>query len=264
VVSKGQQYYGLIASLPPLVRQGQEGFRTFNLANQFASLLDPSDAQALRLVYMPVDHSNILYKLVGSKNFVLHGNFDEDRIRQITEGEDLPYPYLNDFLNAETTLNRNVDRPALENRLFSLYHRYLLEQDNLLLRQWAWWQLRIREQTLRFLSQDAAIQSQTELETLDQTWPAGLFDADASDRTLPEDLQLILRNPDHLQRETDTDQWLWDQLENGLIFDPFSLDALISYALRQQISLRWSGFYGKNHSMVLEGILEDLLQEMTI
>lgn len=264
MVNKGPQYYGLISALPPLVRQGQEGYRLFNLVNQYETLLEPADAEVLRLVYMPIDHSNIIYKLVGSKKFAFNGNFDEERIRRISEGEDFPYPYLEQLIDAEGQPSRNVELPVLENKVFALYHQYLLSHENALLQQWAFWQLRIREQILRFLGQDADLQAQAELEVLQQTWPTGLFDEESGDRPLPEDLMLILRNPDHLQREQDTDQWLWDRLESNLIFDTFSLDALISYGLRQQISFRWSGFYGKNHEKFLEDILQDLLLEATI
>jgi hypothetical protein len=258
MASPDQQYYGIISALPPLPRQGQEGFRFVNNAEAFYSLLSPQDKELLQLAYIQIDHENLLYKIRGMKRTVSGGNFDEDQIRAISEGQWFPYPYLAEVFEENTQTNRGVDPTELERKLHRLYFQFLLNQSNAVLHQWAVWQLGIKLTTLRLSLANVLTSTQFDIEAiktiLDQSFPDS-----GEENLLPEALRNILKNPDIYQREYETDQWLWDQLENSLIFDPFSIDALISYSLRQQLCARWSGFIGNNSQNVLDLIIEETL-----
>lgn len=261
MASPEQQYYGIISALPPLPRQGQEGFRFVNIAEAYHSLLDPQDKELLQLAYMPIDHENILYKIRGMKRTVSGGNFDEDQIRSIAEGQWVPYPYFSDVFEESTQTNRGTDPIELERKLHRLFNQYLLNQPNILLQQWATWQLGIKMYSLRLSGSNVLSSTQFDIEALKTLFDQNFPDT-SEDVLLPEALRNILKNPDIYQREYETDQWLWDQLENSLIFDPFSIDALISYSLRQQLCNRWSGFIGNNSQNVLELIIEETLIAM--
>lgn len=261
MASPDQHYYGIISALPPLPRQGQDGFRFINIAEAYHSLLEAEDKALLQLAYMPIDHENILYKIKGMKRTVGGGNFDEDQIRSIAEGQWAPYPYLAEVFEESTQPNRGADPIELERKLHRLYYDYLINQPNGVLQKWAIWQLGLKMTTLRSSGANFNAGTQLDLEALKAVFDQNFPDT-SEDNFLPEGLRNILKNPDIYQREYETDQWIWDQLENSLIFDPFTIDALISYSLRQQMCNRWSGFIGNNSQNVLESIIEETLIAM--
>lgn len=251
-------YYGIVAALPELPRKGLEGFRISNLAETYRDLLEEDDRELLRLAYMPIDHGNLLRRLAGSKQFEAGGNYDEDDIRRIAIGEFTPFPYFADFIQQLEARTGQTDMHELERLMASVYLPFLMTHPHALLRDWSRLQLQLRETVFRSQPEEMLPLLQQDSEVLRQVQQQ----EEAPAAELPEGLAKILRNPDAYQREYDIDTWMWDYLEDATQFSPFAIDALLNYALRQQICARWSAFLSSKPENLLDRLVSGVLTEV--
>jgi len=254
----GAVYYGIVAALPELPRKGAEGFRPLHIPHQYRDLLESEDARILQHAYLPIDHTNLLHHLSGRKQFLAGGNYLEDDIRRIATGEWTPWPYLGLFL--QDLRERGASAGAIEaDRLLTRsWYRHLLSAENTLLREWALLRLRLLRHTYAQAPDSLRSELQAERELLADADPG----EDPAQYPLPESLLTILRQPDLTAREFEVDEWFWDFLEEQVRFAPFSVDALLSYAMRQQICIRRSAFLSSKPENVLDRLVEDALTDV--
>lgn len=251
-------YYGIVAALPELPRKGVEGFRPVNIALQYRDLIPAPDLLSLQQAYLPTDHANILHALAGRKQFLAGGNFQEDDIRRIIQGEWTPWPYLGAFLGELRERGGGVSAKETDRLLTQYWYRHLLQSGQSLLSDWALLQLRLRIHTYQSAPDSLRTELQAEREMLTDTDPGD----NAPYSGLPEGLQSLFRQTDLAQREADLDDWCWNYLEDRARFAPFSLDALIAYALRQQICARRSAFLSSKPEHVLDQLVQGALSEV--
>lgn len=251
-------YYGIVAALPELPRKGVEGFRPVNIALQYRDLLPEPDFQALQQAYISTDHINILHALAGRKQFVAGGNYPEDEIRRITQGEWTPWPYIGEFLSELRERGGSVTTKEADRLLTHYWYRHLLQSDQPLLAEWALIRLRLRIHAYQSAPESLRAELQAEREILTECDPG----ENAPYTGMPEPIPAILRQPDLSQRESDLDDWCWDFLEERVRFAPFSLEALIGYALRQQICARRSAFLSSKPELALDKLVQGALSEV--
>lgn len=253
-------YYGIVAALPPLPRKGMEGFRPLHLAQSYKDLLDDRDRRTLELAYVQADHTNLLNRLTGSKQFVAGGNLAEDDIQRLVSGDASSWPYLTAFLEEVRTRNLNGQRKETELALARHALTYLITQDNELLREWALVQVRLRLYTNQQAGESlrpVLLQERDVLQDILDQWSA----SGGAVESLPENLMVIQRQADIFQKEWDTDEWIWEFLEREENLEPFSLNALIGYALRQQICLRRSALLSSKSANLLDHLVGEAVQE---
>lgn len=224
-------YPGIAAALPAIRRDAGDPVRMVNLAHAFHYLLHPDDRNVLQLVYLPIDHENLLSVLFDQKRFLAGGNYNEDELARIARGETSPYPYWSSFLN--TCQQSRLTWADADRSLHTDYLAFLIQGPSTLLSAWAMRSIQLR--LLAWSQEELPSWLQPDREQLaslvQEDWPP-----------LPDEAARILRDTDLWQREQALDQWLWDILEQSVQFDPFSIDALISYALRTFIASRWTAF----------------------
>ncbi len=241
-------YPGIVAALPLLHRSGAEPVRFINLAHEFHYLLHSDDQALIQLAYLPIDHDNLLHRLFGQQQFQAGGNFRDDQIDRIARGEESPFLYWEEFLRLFSASKMNY--PEAERMITSGYYQYLLQGPSTLLRRWANIQLELR--LTIWTQHEVPTWLRPDVEAIQQV-------RDEEAPALSEELVRLVRDPDLWQREKAIDQWLWDELLAATRFDPFSTDALISYALRSFIATRWTAFQvtpgeKRLHQLILSSI----------
>jgi hypothetical protein len=254
----GALYYGIVAALPELPRKGVEGFRPLQIPLQYQDLLEPEDSLLLCHAYLPIDHANLLHYLAGRKQFLAGGNYLEDDIRRIATGEWTPWPYLGLFLQDYRERGASVSSKEADRLLTRYWYLHLLAMENTMLREWALLQWRLLRHAYQQAPESLRPELQAERELMTEVDPG----EDATQTALPESLQIILRQSDLTLREQEVDEWIWEYLEEQIRFTPFSVDALLSYALRQQICARRSAFQSYKPENVLDRLVESALTEV--
>lgn len=224
-------YPGIAAALPAIRWDSSDPVRLVNLAHAYHYLLHPDDRDLLQLVYLPIDHENLLSLLFDQKRFLAGGNFNEDELARIARGDTSPYPYWASFLHAFQHARWSF--AEADRLLHTDYLAWLIQGPSPLLSAWA--RLSVQLRLSSWSQEDLPSWVRPDREQLTslvgEEWPP-----------LPEELNRTLRDTDLWAREQAIDRWLWDHLEQTIQFDPFSIDALVSYALRIFIASRWSAF----------------------
>lgn len=244
-----RQYYGLVSALPALQLGKCPPLPWEALWQSSAAFVDADTQQLLAALYLPLEH---LPCLLG-KWPDHHPYPSQFTLTQLATAD--PFPYAD--REALLVLRQQPLATALSSLMRSwqswirqyplpLLHQYLDISNELTLYQLQW---RASDQaSLADLLQKAAIPALSALETaLEQA-------------LMPGELQQLVHSNNSYDETLLADQLRWRWLEDQVFHDPFGLNALVSYALRQQISWQWyvaPDFNASNH-------LRSTLQKMLV
>lgn len=221
--------YGLMSSLPALSLE--EPVEVQHPVWQLAiDWLQPAELTWLAALYAPAQWSNFLGSVINPTA--------------------LPAPeawrnYAANFQPAEMPY-----RQALREER-AAWRQWLLNQPLPMLHQWLSLQEQLENQRFEQVAQlhpwAQSMRKQTpSLEATDHAWPAT-------------DWSLWQHATELYEQEYRTDQLLWHWLNEQVFYRPFTFDALLSYALRQQMQHRWFVLAQAETTSLLENIIHESL-----
>ncbi|MGL4956398.1 MAG: DUF2764 family protein [Bacteroidales bacterium] len=272
-----RQYYYLVAGFPELNLDVEQ--RTFDhvlLKSQIESSLHRDDLHLWHTMYLPYDNHNILNILAQKNDFDALGNFSKEEIQDAIDhnySDNLPI-YLQDFLqyvkDAKDTKNEQALSPLnLEMYLNSLFYEYVENLNDSFLQSWFKTDRNLRNLftaiTVRKLKKEAS------------NYLVGNDDiTHAMGKSLATDFGLkgnidgldillqIAETKNIIRREQKFDAFKMDMLDDLTAFSYFSLQKILSFAIKMQLIERWTKLDNVLGEQKLKAILNGVMQSFDI
>jgi hypothetical protein len=261
-----------VAGLPDLMMEDRKmPLTSLILKEMLQEDLHVQDYQLASFFFLPFDHQNILSKLYNqNKPFDKRAVYDEALIEEVTdkkafelyEGGEL-LPYLNDFLTDYFEQEEKPDRVDAERNLLAAYYNMLLSQKNPFLRQFATYELDVRNLFVALNGRKHGIAVDQELMGTGNIVEA-LRKSRARDFGLSADFDnldafiQIHENPDILDRELKLDILRWQFLDEASFFNYFSIEKVLAFTLKLMIAERWFELDEEKGRDLFKQLLNDL------
>lgn len=267
-----RRYHCFIAGLPDLlfdegkISQTLETFR-----QELKEELHPDDYKLVHLVFLPYDHNNLIRFLTsGSDDFDALGNYSPEdfaaEIRNLDAIIPEPSriePYLADLIRIWHDENTDKSQIDPERLLLEGYYTLLSQIPNQFLRNWAAFDLTLRNivtaVNCRRFGMDISRELIGENDITRQLTrnPARDFGL-ASELDQIEKIIQICELPDLLEREKKLDLLRWEFIDEAVFFHYFDIERVLGYLLRLMIALRWF----RLDRSAGERVFRDLLEKM--
>ncbi len=260
-----QNYYYLISGLPDMaLEQSKVPLPLSELLEAFEWSLHPEDFRLARLIFLPVDHRNLL-NLIQKKEFSWepYGKFSRETMEEGLKEPGLLPAYMNRFFQAYKNEGPLWPGMSWENQLARLGHDYRLEQSNGFLRQWftfenflenfltAW---NIREYQLPAEGQYIGENLVTEAARKSHARDLGL----AAELPFLDKLQHALEQDKLLEREKAISRIKWNYIDELNTFNYFTIEVVLGYLLKWLMLHRWARMDAERGRQVLEGLIDRL------
>lgn len=244
------QYYGLISALPAIrvdkcVDPPWQAL--YPLAQAFVS--EPELA-LLRGIYLELEHLPlVLGKIPPQFPYPLQHSPD-----QLETGDPAALPYLDKAALAKL---RELPLPAALAQLQQAWQNWLATFNQPLLNNYLSLRQNINLYRLQWLSAENA--EQKALLKGKSLAPMSVLEQQLEQELMPGMLQQLVHSGNSRQQEWQLDQLLFEWLEQQVFHQAFSLNALLSYGLRQQISWKWYVPAGFDSRQKIESLLNEIM-----
>lgn len=141
-----RSYYCLVAGLPDLFfGENKTGIDSISFRNELKKVLDESDFQLVKLLYLPSDNKNLLTLLLQSGNdFLPSGNFSRSFLEeQIHHPNNLPV-YMQNFIRWVKTNDIKMQSPNTENQLLMLFYNFAQNEKNNFIHDWFYFEVNLK------------------------------------------------------------------------------------------------------------------------
>lgn len=230
-------YYGLVTGLPGLDLEKPVEYVGGNLANTNHDLLEPNDEELVRAAYLPVDHENMIRHIYDNDPiFDPLGNFSPEQLEVLIKdpAEHLPY-------GVEAWVQPEWPRQKAEQLLWEYYLSYchtlgfplLTEKNNIVLS----WKGMVAMQMGESLGED--LHHHLLIPGFEEEVGARELAQLVDSTGLKKELEALLAEKNHEEREWKMDNLLWSWMEEQLFMHTFSVHRLVIYAWQQQLVSRW-------------------------
>jgi len=241
-----EQYYYLIAGLPNIEPDAdtppldQATFKDI-LFEQCSS----QEAELLNWLLYPLDNENLMRMLYHKPALMETGVFDSSALENIINKKIEPPCYMNTFLEAFWQNKEAHSEDQWENKLTALYYQATQTLDNVFLRNWLEFELKLKNLIVaingrkhNLLYADALVpwgEFTNQLMSDDKKTDFGLMDNE-----LPvEEVIKIMNNPNFLVKEKYLDDIRWRWLDEQTFFYYFTIEKLLVYYIKLRILDRW-------------------------
>ncbi|MFN3530338.1 MAG: hypothetical protein ACK417_10500 [Bacteroidia bacterium] len=245
-----RQYYGLLSSLPA-IRLEKCSDPPWQALYQLAMpLVDAYEYNLLRGLYLHNEHLPLLLGHIPAEYPYPLQHSPE----QISTSNPAELPYL----SKESLLQlREIPLPQALGTLARAYHRWLLSFKQSILTDY----LELRNEINHYRLQWQASENADARQMLKNSPMSALsvLEQRLEQKLMPGILQQLVHSGNSRQQEWQLDQLLFEWLEQQVFHETFGLNALLSYALRQQISWKWYVSPGFNSSQKIESMLNEIL-----
>lgn len=258
-------YYGLIAGLPDISKDDRKLPLTAAAFRELAAEeLSAADQAVLGLFFLPHDHRQLLRLL--DKQAADPGLPTVFTVQQMEEEIAIPdntlLPYLNAFIAdyKEGALPHEVRR---ENLLSRSYYDYLMESHNAFVREYAEFDMNIRNLTAALNARRHGLEVEREV-IGDTPFSQALRNNNSRDFGLAQDYPYVDRvialmlQDDLIERERGLDILYWEYLEEAVVYDYFTLERVIAFLLELQMVERWSKMSSESGRKVFMEMVERL------
>ncbi len=242
-----RNYYDLVTGLPDIVLERPRlAFSAAAFMDDIAELLDPQDAQLLRIVRLPADNANIIMLLESrGQEPVAGGNYTLEELRQeLKRPETLP-EYMQTFLQAYREGRQLYAGLIPEDQLNRLFYEQVIGHPNEFIAAWFTFELNLRNVL-------AGLNLRKRMPHLHERY-AVLCCNDVAEQILKSsspDFGLAEALPwvDHVvelqqhpaqEREAALDQLRWDMLDELTVFAYFRIETILAFCIKLMIVERW-------------------------
>ncbi len=266
-----KEYYCLIAGLPDLFfNENKLAITSLNFREELHQL-SPSDYKLVEYLFLPFDNKNLINLLFQQNNeFHSLGTISKTLFEsQLTPSEEeiiLP-GYMIQFVNWMKERDSKELTFKVENILYSLYFGFVLTCKNEFLRNWFLFELNIRniltafncirydyeldEQLLKVEQNDTVYSQLLSKRLKFEFYEDELPFCDQIFRIAESDAQPV-------DKEKAMDKIRWDYLDEYTFFHYFTIEKIISFVLKLQISERWMKLDTKTGKQLLDRLINDL------
>lgn len=262
-----RNYYCLIAGLPEL--QPDQNKKVFSLSEfkqELEEQLHPSDAELVRLLFLPYDNENLL-QLLQKKDIdaQLPANYLAAELKEeINEPGNLDAyfgDFITEYLSDETVSEtKNV---IMEQKLTEAFYNYVIGCKNLFLSDWFRFDLTLKNIMTALNCKKHDIKVEQQLignDELVQTMAKSSSKDLGIAVEVPEIERIahIFESPKLLDREKLLDRFRWDWLNEHTTFNYFSVEVVLSYVIKLTIVDRWSRLDPQTGTEMFDRLLNDI------
>lgn len=269
---KRKEYYCLVAGLPDLFfNENKLAFNSLDFRNELQHQLGRSDYKLAEYLFLPYDSENLLNLLFQqNKPFNTHGTLSKINLEaQLLPSDDeinLPN-YITLFLEWIKKQESKDLTVEVENTLHSLFYAQVLKTKNVFLRNWFVFELNLKNILTTFNCIHFDYELTDQLIKIEQNMPVysllvnkrlklELFEDelpfnDQVFRIAESDLKLI-------EKEKALDKIRWDYLDENTFFHYFTIEKILSFVIKLQITERWMKLDEETGRALLERLINDL------
>jgi len=245
-------YHYLVAGFPNLsFEQGGRAVDHLQLKEQVSAQLCREDVPLWEAMYLPYDNYSLLNLLLERKTPLSPlGKFTQEELEEAAQqSANLP-PYMLDFISfysaaRDAKSEADLTPIALEAKLHALFYAYIETLNSAFVRRWYAFDRGIRNVQATLLNRKLGkemgyglVGSDSITETLSKSMSAD-FGLKGEVDGLDTALQLF-ESRDIIGREWKLDELRWQMAEEYTAFDFFTLDKVLSFAVKLQLIDRWA------------------------
>jgi len=265
-----QHYYCLIAGLPDLVvNEYQKGLTSIQFRSELALELNKSDYELLEMLYRQADNKNLINLLLQRDfKFDASGSYPEKYlINQIISPNKL-VEYMKFFINEFHSGSYDHSPLQSENKLQELFYDYVLSVNNVFIKQWFVFDRNIRNIITAVNCRKYGYPIQEHLipdNSTDELYQALLQKNLKPELFVDEDLpylaqifQMAESVTEASEKEKAYDGIRWTFLDEISVFHYFTIEKILSFAIKLQIIDRWRGLDEDTGMIFLKRLIDDL------
>jgi len=248
-----KEYHCLVAGLPDLFfNENKTNTDSTNFSQQLKTELAVSDFELVKLIYLASDNENLLNLLLDHKKPFNHtGNYTEQYLQQQLANQD-SLPELPDYMLQFLQWMKQTERKALtldaEIILQQFYYEYILQTKNDFLRNWFVFQLNLKNimTAINCIRFDYNMEDQL-IKTNENQNVWSLLISKKLKPELFEDEVLYYKeifkvtetDLNWVEKEKAIDRLKWDYLDENTFFYYFTIEKILSFVIKLNITERW-------------------------
>lgn len=259
----------MVAGLPDLFfNEYKQDYNSLKFRNELKYQLNNSDYQLVEYLFLQFENDNFLNLLYDrKKQFNCHAL----RAKRVMENEiaqpvDIP-SYMIEFLKWNKQQDPSEYNLKAENKLNTLYYKYVLEVNNEFLRNWFLFELNTKNLLTAFNCNQFNYKSENQFILVDTNPVVNsllinnrlkqeLFEeeipyTDQIFRITESDLNLI-------EKEKALDKIRWTYLDDNTFFHFFTIEKILSYQIKLIIAERWLKLDAETGKVFLEKLINEL------
>ncbi len=267
-----KKYYCLVAGLPDLFfNENKLIFNRLNFRNELQILLSTRDFKLVESLFLPYDNLNLLQFLFHQETtfhplgLISQSEF-EFQLSAENEKRSLPQ-YMIKFLDDLKEKEIKEYTLEVENTLHQYFYEYALGQNNKFLHSWLYFEINLKNILTAFNCVHFGYPLSKHLIKVEQNvLPYSLllkkqFKAELFEDVLPychqifkiaeSDLSLI-------EKEKALDQIKWEYLDQYTFFHYFTIEKILAYFIKLQITERWMKLDKEKGKILLNKLMVDL------
>lgn len=276
-------YYYLVSGLADFSPEDQKAPYSFNgFREEIYSQLSSKDRKLMDLFCYEYDCANLLALLNGKdsasevKDLDERGMFTADELQEMIlqvrsdEKTDSRIPqFMTCFVKEFVSEEWNSYSLFAEDRLYSLYFEYAMNQGNAFVESWFSFRLDLNNIRTAFTARKFNLDIQSLIvgqgEIANALRTSGARDWGLS-QTLPyfDRIARIQEETDLTARERKIDMLQWEWLEENTFFNYFSIERILSYLLRLGIVERWTRLDSVEGQKFFRAMIDDLKSQVEI
>jgi hypothetical protein len=264
-----RKYYCIIAGFPDLFfNENKPCFGSLDFRNELEYQLDKPDFELVKLVFLPFDNENLL-NLLFRQNipFIQKGNlpkyFLEPDLEQAIE---LPL-YMIQFIKWVKNQESRVLNLQIENVLYRLFYEFLLKVKNYFLREWFTFELNIKNilsaincRHFNYTPEFQLINAGSE-STVYSLLQNNILKPELFEEEVPFSEQIFRiaeSESSALEKEKAIDKIKWDYLDDNTFFHYFTIEKILSFVIKLNITERWLKLDAKTGKELLNKLIDEL------
>ncbi len=264
-----KKYYCLVAGLPDLFfNENKPGAGSVDFRDAFAKDLNFGDFELVKTLFFPTDNKNLLNLLFETKEpFNDGGLFSKQSLEsEIEKPKEIP-EYMSNFIRwvkKQETKEKTLDA---EIQLQTLFYSYLLNVKNSFLHDWFLFELNIKNVMTTFnctrfkYDTDKHIIQTWENKNVNTMLSLGRLKPEyyEDDILYVQDIFRVAESEAEMQeKEKNIDKIKWEYLEEQTFFHFFSIEKILSFLLKLQITERWLWLDKETGTALLEKLINEI------
>lgn len=264
-----KKYYCLVAGLPDLFfNENKPGTGSVDFRDAFAKDLNPEDFELVKTLFFPNDNKNLLNLLFETKEpFNDNGLFSKQTLEsEIEKPQEIP-EYMADFIRWVKKQETKENTLDAEIQLQTLFYSYVLNVKNSFLHDWFLFELNIKNvmttfNCIRFkYDTDKHIIQTRENKNVNTMLSQGRLKPEyyEDDILYVQDIFRVAESEAEMQeKEKNIDKIKWEYLEEQTFFHFFSIEKILSFLLKLQITERWLRLDKETGTALLEKLINEI------
>ncbi len=265
-----KQYYYLIAGLKDIFLDDKKQLPSIlSFKEELKEQLTEKDYSTIKNLYFHFDNKNIINHLFSKDEFNSFGNFSKENYENLLKNDEVFPAYIREFLSFYKENKEQKDKKIFENYLTNNFYRHLEQEENLFVKNYYSFIQNLENINTAIVCRKFDIPITNELigknELTEQLETNKQKDFGiARDYEFTDELIKLNEDDNSFLTEKFIDKLKWDFLNDAVVYEYFSLNQIISYALKLQIIQRWEKIDKAENKALFEKLLNELQESVEI